>query len=180
MVRKFWNKAGHAGQTTNSAFLCLVSKFSSDLILSDFLTEILLGSLHCLLAPFLSKYPMTLASQTTWVLQGIEVYTSQFHKLAYLDVHSGTPLRYAWTQWLFSLPERDSKYSFLTLKAEHMSKVAKFCCLLGLGHSLLVELHLHNVLISVVSFTTLALTLWTRLASNSEICPDCHIKNPKQ
>ena len=76
IVRKYWTKVRPKanGQTPSSVSPCLIWKRSSDLQLLSVLLTIthfsFLGCLYSLLAALLISYAMTLASPTSWVLQG--------------------------------------------------------------------------------------------------------------
>jgi hypothetical protein len=74
IVKKYWTKQDRKQGKFQTASLYLMSKHSSDFQRLSSLFTItyffLLGWFHFLLAAFLRRHPMTLASPTFWGLQG--------------------------------------------------------------------------------------------------------------
>lgn len=85
------------------------------------------------------------------VSKAIKASPSQLYTMASLGLHSGITLTYACPQLLSLVEEANSQeippfFSLLVLEP------VIFCCLLGLQHNLLVQLHIHKLSVFMVSF----------------------------
>lgn len=150
-----------------------MSKCSSDLkLLSALLTAVhffLLGWFHPLLAGFLRKYLMALASPIFWGLHIIQVSAS--HHGIFIPSCRDTP-DICLTLVVF-LSLGNNFLLSLSLSKNHVTKAAKFCCFLGLENGPLIQLHFHQLSVFSDFFlpkpSFLRLTLLTKLTSNSKI-----------
>jgi hypothetical protein len=121
----------------------------------------LLSWYHSLLTAFYGRYPTTLSSPA---FGDLWVSFSQLH--ASLDVHTITTLTHAWPHWLSLVVEEDSipLSCILDFEAKTMwLKAAKLRCLLGHEHGLLVQIHCHHLLFSMVVFYVLTWLFWNLL-----------------